>query len=321
MKRIIVYGLGKEYETQAFLLEREYDIVAVTDKNANKADLYSNFVMPELIVELDWDYIYVSSSRFFDEIKNELVSKYQIGADKIIGLQNVWWNVSNSKGREEWIAEQLKNIPAGKKILDAGAGNQKYRVFCEHLDYVSQDFGEYDDIEKKEGLIGGQPWKSKECDIVCDITSIPVPNYSFDYILCSEVIEHVKYPIKVISEFSRIICSGGYLLLTAPFCSLTHMAPFYYYNGFSKFWYRNILSEAGFEIVEEIPHGNYFSWMAQELIRTNYMCKKYGKKLDKDDLDSMYKSVKIFMQQSKVQKNSEDVLCFGYYIKARKGNK
>ena len=38
-----------------------------------------------------------------------------------------------------------------------------------------------------------------------DITDIPVPDNSFDFILCSEVLEHVESPEKAMSELCRVI--------------------------------------------------------------------------------------------------------------------
>ena len=68
----------------------------------------------------------------------------------------------------------------------------------------------------------------------------PVKNNEFDHILCIEVLEHLPNPTEAIYEFSRILNVGGTLILTAPFNSLTHYAPFYFYNGFSKYYYSKI---------------------------------------------------------------------------------
>jgi 2-polyprenyl-3-methyl-5-hydroxy-6-metoxy-1,4-benzoquinol methylase len=43
--------------------------------------------------------------------------------------------------------------------------------------------------------------------------------------MCVEVFEHLPEPIKAVEEFARLFKPGGYLILTAPFCSLTHFAP------------------------------------------------------------------------------------------------
>jgi len=62
-------------------------------------------------------------------------------------------------------------------------------------------------------------------DVISDITSIPLPDASFDACLCTEVLEHLPHPIEALRELARLLRPGGRLILTAPFCSLTHFSP------------------------------------------------------------------------------------------------
>ena len=91
---------------------------------------------------------------------------------------------------EKWIAKTLKNIPEGNRILDAGAGEQQFRKYCKHLEYVSQDICEYEGLGNGAG-IQMKKWFFNQIDIVSDISSIPQPSNSFDAILCTEVFEHL----------------------------------------------------------------------------------------------------------------------------------
>src|SRR5947209_4444898 len=133
---------------------------------------------------------------------------------------------TNEQNRIDWIERTLKKIPEGLTILDAGAGELQFKRFCNHLKYISQDFGQYNG----QGTIGLQTgtWDNSKLDIVSDITAIPLPDHSVDAIMCTEVLEHVPDPVAVIKEFGRLIRPGGYLLLTAPFASLTHFAPYHF---------------------------------------------------------------------------------------------
>ena len=97
----------------------------------------------------------------------------------------------NESSRIRWLEEILYNIPRNSRILDAGAGMQPYRKFCEHLDYVSQDFGEYDGKGDSVGLHGGN-FNYGKIDIVSDIISIPEPDESFDAIMSIEVDMNMK---------------------------------------------------------------------------------------------------------------------------------
>ncbi|HSR07528.1 MAG TPA: methyltransferase domain-containing protein, partial [Bryobacteraceae bacterium] len=109
----------------------------------------------------------------------------------------------NETARVGWIAEVLRRIPPGSRILDAGCGEQQFRKFCSHLTYVGQDFARYDG--KGDGIgLQTQSWdyETSVPDLICDITAVPEADGSFDAILCTEVLEHLPDPVEAIGEFS-----------------------------------------------------------------------------------------------------------------------
>lgn len=169
------------------------------------------------------------------------------------------------------------------------------------------------------GVCTPDKWDTSGVNIVCDIINMPLADKSIDAILCSEVFEHLKDPVLAIKEFSRIMRKGGKLILTAPFCSLTHMAPYYYGNGFSEYWYKAHLMEHGFEIEEIIPYGNYFKYLNQELFRVNEMAKRYCEvELKEEEIKNIADSIRILSYLSASDKGSSEILCFGYMIVASK---
>jgi SAM-dependent methyltransferase len=225
---------------------------------------------------------------------------------------------SNKEHREEWLKKVLKSIPAGSRILDAGAGTQRYKSFCGHLDYVSQDFAAYDGIGDGSGIQKGS-FNYGELDIISDISSIPEQDGSFDAVMCIEVIEHVPDPLPAIHEFSRLLKGGGVLLISAPFCSLTHFAPFHYSSGFNRYWYEKHLKDNGFEIVELLPNGNYFEYMAQEIQRLNSVANRYGNSgFGITSWIASYFLLRSLLKSSKADNGSDELLCYGYEVIARK---
>ena len=144
--------------------------------------------------------------------------------------------MQNESNRIKWLEKTLKKIPKNSKILDAGAGEQQFKKFCSHLNYVSQDFAQYNGDGDGKGL-QTDVWDQTQLDIVCDIIAIPEPDNSFDAVLCTEVFEHLPNPILAIKEFSRLIRYNGYLIITSPFCSLTHFSPYHYSTGFNSYFY------------------------------------------------------------------------------------
>jgi SAM-dependent methyltransferase len=177
--------------------------------------------------------------------------------------------------RQQWLAKTLTSIPAGLRLLDAGAGELQNKKLCEHLIYVSQDVCEYEGNGDNKGLHTGV-WDTSKIDIVCDIVNIPEPDASFDIVLCSEVFEHLPDALKAMDEFSRLLKPAGQLILTAPFASFVHFAPYHYATGFSRYWYEYHLPMRGLEIKEMSPNGDWFSYVKQELLRLPSMARRYG---------------------------------------------
>lgn len=224
---------------------------------------------------------------------------------------------TNESSRIAWIEKSLKKIPPGLTILDAGAGESQFKKFCGHLKYISQDFGEY----HGGGEIGLQmeKWDNSKLDIISDITSIPLADNSVDAVLCTEVLEHVPDPLAAIKEFNRLIKPGGYLLITAPFVSLTHFAPYHFASGLSRFYYEKHLQENGFNIEELSLNGNFFEYLAQEIRRIKQVAAKYaGKKLNIFQKIIIHLNLLILQNFSKKDKGSSELLCYGIHVFARK---
>jgi ubiquinone/menaquinone biosynthesis C-methylase UbiE len=224
---------------------------------------------------------------------------------------------TNEEVRVAWIEETLKKIPEGLTILDAGAGESPFKKFCSHLKYIAQDFGQY----SGNGEVGLQTgtWDNSKLDIVCDIVSIPLPDHSIDAIMCTEVLEHIPDPNAAIREFSRLLKPGGYLLITAPFASLTHFAPYHFSTGFSRFYYEKHLPENGFEITDLQLNGSYFGYIAQETRRIKRSALQYtGKRLNIFEKIIIHLNLLILQRLSKKDKGSSELLCYGIHVFARK---
>lgn len=227
---------------------------------------------------------------------------------------------TNSEMRASWVKETVLSVAAGQRILDAGAGEMKYREFCQHLHYVSQDFAQYHGEGDGRGLQEGT-FNATGVDIVSDITDIPQPDTSFDVVLCSEVFEHLPEPLKAIAEFSRLLKPGGQLILTAPVCSLTHYAPYFYYTGYSRYFYERALRTYGFNIESLMHNGNWFQYLAQELHRIGYVAKRYSQ-ISRASL-FIIRVLSFFLlcflfPLSRRDRGSEELVSFGIHLRAVK---
>jgi len=225
---------------------------------------------------------------------------------------------NNEANRHAWLKRVLAEIPAGARLLDAGAGEQKFKPLCAHLEYVAQDFGEYDGQGDSSGLQTGA-WDQSKLDIVSDITAIPRPDASFDAIMCIEVLEHLPDPIAALRELSRLVKAGGQLLVTAPFCCLTHFAPYHFYTGFSRYFYGAHLPGLGFEIAEMEENGNFFEYLAQELRRLPQIANRYAKDVPNEaDAAALNQVLGMLERFSAKDAESAELLHFGYHVKAIK---
>ena len=225
---------------------------------------------------------------------------------------------TNEATRNAWVEQALSKVPAGARLLDAGAGEQRYRPFCSHLKYVSQDFARYDGKGDGAGL-QTQAWDQSGLDIVCDITSIPEPDCSFDTVLCTEVFEHLPEPTAALREFARLLKPDGHLILTAPFCSLTHFAPFHFATGFNRYYYKRHLPANGFEILDVQENGNFFEFVAQELRRTRGVAARYaGESFTTAELAAVHTVLGALQRFSGNDRGSKELLHFGFHVFARK---
>lgn len=130
-------------------------------------------------------------------------------------------------------------------VLDVGVGTWAYprQLLQEHCRYVATDCFEHPNI-----------------DIVSDIhhlTAVFAPA-SFDFIICTDVFEHIPRPWEAVHELYAVLKPGGTLLLTTPFNFHLHgKAPVKDYWRISAEGLRVLLQEvAGFAEVEVLAMGH-----------------------------------------------------------------
>jgi ubiquinone/menaquinone biosynthesis C-methylase UbiE len=166
----------------------------------------------------------------------------------------------NQVDRDRWVRFHAARLPPGSRILDIGAGSGPYRDAFGHCEYRSQDFTQLLPNQLRHGGYGA-------IDYVCDATGIPVPDASFDAVLCTEMLEHVPEPIQVVREIARVLKPDGLLILTAPLGSGIHQEPFHFYGGYTPYWYQRFLPEVGFDRIRIEPNAGSFRFFSQESIR------------------------------------------------------
>lgn len=220
--------------------------------------------------------------------------------------------INNEIGRREWVAKQLAALSPGGLLLDAGCGEQQYRQFCGHLNYRGQDFGKFNVDEQQGFAASSTPWNYGELDYVGDIWAIDEKDSTFDAVLCTEVLEHIPRASQTILELSRLLKSGGRLILTVPSNSLRHQDPYYFVAGYSDHFLNYWLTEAGFKNINIVPQGDYHRWLMAECYRT-MRSSGIGAKITL--LPAFFYH---YVKQRRPTQESVATLCLGYHVTAEK---
>lgn len=226
---------------------------------------------------------------------------------------------TNTDNRNAWVVATLATLPTGTRLLDAGAGMQPYRGYCDRLEYLAQDFAAYDGQGDGVGLHKGERWNYEGLDIISDIADIPEPDASFDAILCTEVLEHVPDPLAALREFARLLNDGGSLIVTVPFCSFTHYAPYHYCTGFSRYFFETHLPPLGLAVEELSFNGGYFDFFAQELRRLPHIAEQYGRgRLSRIEQWAANRLLQSLDRLVAEDRGSSELLSFGVHVRARR---
>lgn len=149
---------------------------------------------------------------------------------------------------DKQIREASKYITG--RVLDIGAGEvDRYSHHFSFKEYVRMD------IVSRDGV-----------DIVGSADAIPLPDESFDAVVCTQVFEHLEHPEESATEIFRVLKSGGFLLVTAPQMNELHEEPYDFFR-YTKYGLMSLFESKGFKVIELNQRGGFFSTMAQMKIR------------------------------------------------------
>jgi SAM-dependent methyltransferase len=151
-------------------------------------------------------------------------------------------------------ARAAAEIPAGARVLDAGAGEGDYRALFARHRYVSADLA-----------VGDADWDYGALSTICDLHRMPFAPGTFDAAVATQVLEHLLEPGRFLEEVHASLRPGGTLYLTAPMMFKEHQAPHDYWR-FTRHGLRHLLERAGFRVVSIEAQGGYF-WLTGDQIQ------------------------------------------------------
>lgn len=191
-----------------------------------------------------------------------------------------------------------------KKVLDIGAGaNSPYAEYFPNRVTV--------DIKPE-----------RNPDIVGDITNLPIEDNSYEFILCTEVIEHVWDFQTAIKEMHRILKPGGTCILTTRFLFPIHEVPDDYWR-FSRFALEKLFEDWSEVKVES--ETKTFSAIGALIQRIMFQTHLKANKLVKLILlflawvfDKSNWLIKAEYGHISREKPCDDLFTTGYFVSARK---
>lgn len=137
------------------------------------------------------------------------------------------------------------------RMLNAGSGNR---------DLSSLIDGYLVNVDLPSGL------HNQEICCFGSLENLPFFGDRFDGLICNAVLEHVRYPIKVVEEFFRVLIPQGHLILTVPFMQPEHLDPTDF-QRYTRDGLTCLVENAGFQVQSiENVHNVYFTlaWIAQD---------------------------------------------------------
>jgi SAM-dependent methyltransferase len=149
---------------------------------------------------------------------------------------------------QRFVQQTASATPATARVLDAGAGETRFKRDFAHAKYVAVDSAD-----------GDSTWDYKRLDAVARLEDLPFSDASFDRVISTVVLEHVAEPGRAIREFRRVLTPGGSVHLVVPYLWEEHQRPHDYFR-FTSNGIRYLLEGEGFRVRRIEPIGGFF-WM------------------------------------------------------------
>jgi SAM-dependent methyltransferase len=154
---------------------------------------------------------------------------------------------------EAFVRGVASEIPEGHRVLDAGAGEGRFKTLFTHANYVGVDFAQ-----------GGPSWDYSGLDVMGRLEELPFANASFDHVLSIVVLEHTPQPGRAIAEFQRVLRRGGMVHIVVPHMWEEHQRPYDFFR-FTSSGIRYLLESSGIRIRKIHPIGGFFWQLGRRL--------------------------------------------------------
>lgn len=153
-----------------------------------------------------------------------------------------------------FVGSVASTTPPRASVLDAGAGECRFKSVFSHARYVGVDFGQ-----------GDPSWNYSRLDALARLEELPFADQAFDKVISIVVLEHTAEPGRVMTEFRRVLAEGGTVHLVVPHMWEEHQQPHDYFR-FTSNGIRHLMRDAGFRVKRIEPVGGFFWMLSRRLI-------------------------------------------------------
>lgn len=139
-------------------------------------------------------------------------------------------------------------------MLDIGCGTRPYApLFARHVDSsVGVDWPGSPHVHVMDAYASG--------------LELPFAAESFDFVLCSEVLEHLPDPALAMREIARVLRPGGRAVVSTPFMYRVHEPPYDFFR-YTPFAHRQLAESAGLSVVEIRTRGGYITMFLDVVLK------------------------------------------------------
>jgi SAM-dependent methyltransferase len=139
-----------------------------------------------------------------------------------------------------------------RRVLNAGSGEGGFSFMLAGLPGVKQL------IETDINAAGARARvSSTQVFFASSLTDIPLAGHSVDFILCSEVLEHIRDDGKALDELARVLAPEGWLLISVPTPPAVHDDA-HVREGYRPEDLHLMLEQRGFEVMDSRFCMHYF---------------------------------------------------------------
>ena len=153
-----------------------------------------------------------------------------------------------------FVSEVASTTRSSALVLDAGAGECRFKPMFRHASYVGVDFAQ-----------GDPGWDYSKLDAIAKLEELPFSDASFDRVLSIVVLEHTPQPGRVLNEFCRVMKEGGTVHMVVPHMWEEHQRPYDFFR-FTSSGIRYLMENAGLRVKRVQPVGGFFWQLSRRLM-------------------------------------------------------